>query len=176
MYQYKIVDQVTRKPKAMSGFLRIIMIIFGVIFVLMGIAISRGFMLPGFLIVLLYFVFDVFSRKEYEYVLEGTSLSIDIIYGKRYRKEAHRLELKDVEVVAPHWHDSVAKYKKKGGTEKLPKYDYTSYDDEIPYYTMIVIEDHKKIKLLLDLKEEMLRAMKTLYPEKIFVEYAQKEM
>ena len=34
-----------------------------------------------------------------------------------------------MEVTAPHWHESVAKYKKNGGTEQLKKFDYTSYDD-----------------------------------------------
>ena len=61
-----------------------------------------------------------------------------------------------MEVTAPHWHESVAKYKKNGGTEQLKKFDYTSYDDNIPYYTMIIKEDGRKIKLLLDLTEEML--------------------
>ena len=73
-----------------------------------------------------------------------------------------------MEVTAPHWHESVAKYKKNGGTESLKKYDYTSYDDNIPYYTMIITEDGRKIKLLLDLTEEMLHMMKTQHPEKVY--------
>ena len=68
----------------------------------------------------------------------------------------------------PHWHESVARYKKNGGTEKLKKYDYTSYDEDTPYYTMIIREDGHKIKLLLDLNEELLHAMKTQYPEKVY--------
>ena len=96
----------------MSGVLRKVMILFAVIFVIMGIAISQSFMLAGFLLAALYFVFDIFSQKDYEYTLENDQLSIDVIYGKKYRKTAHVLELKDLEVVAPHWHESVAKYKK----------------------------------------------------------------
>ena len=91
-----------------------------------------------------------------------------MIYGKKYRKTAHVLELKDLEVVAPHWHESVAKYKKNGGTEQLKKYDYTSYDDNTPYYTMIIKEDGRKIKLLLDLTEEMLHTIKAQHPEKVY--------
>ena len=60
MYNYRILEQVTRKPKAASKLLKKVMIVFAVLFVLMGIAISQGFMLPGFLLVLLYFVYDVF--------------------------------------------------------------------------------------------------------------------
>ena len=168
MYDYKIVEQVSRKKKSMSGVLRKVMVLFAVIFVILGITISQSFMLAGFLLAALYFVYDVFSQKDYEYTLENDTLSIDVIYGKKYRKTAHVLELKNMEVTAPHWHESVAKYKKNGGTEQLKKYDYTSYDDNTPYYTMIIKEDGRKIKLLLDLTEEMLHTIKTQHPEKVY--------
>lgn len=168
MYDYKIVEQVSRKKKSMSGILRKAMIIFAVFFVILGITISQSFMLAGFLLAALYFVYDVFSQKDYEYTLESDTLTIDVIYGKKYRKTAHVLDLREMEVTAPHWHASVAKYKKNGGTEKLKKYDYTSYDDEVPYYTMIVTEDGNKIKLLLDLTDEMLHTIKTLHPQKVY--------
>lgn len=165
---YKIVTQVKRKKKKMSGLLRTSMIFFAVLFVLMGIIFSRGFMLPGFLMVVLYFVYDILSQKDYEYTLENGVLSIDVIYGRKYRKHRHDLKLQELEVLAPNWHDAVAKYRIKGGTERLRKYDYTSYDDDIPYYTMIIKEDGKKIKLLLDLTDEMIQRIKHSYPEKVF--------
>lgn len=169
MYNYKIVEQVKRKQKAMSGVLRVIMVVFAVILILMGIALSQGFMLPGFLLVVLYFAYSTFSQKEYEYVLEGTQLTIDIIFGKKYRKTAHILDMDKLEVVAPNWHDAVARYRKNGGNEKLPKYDYTSYEEDTPFYTMIVTVDRQKIKLLLDLSEEMLQMLKKRYPDKVFL-------
>lgn len=99
MYDYKIVEQISRKKKSMSGVLRKVMVLFAVIFVIMGIAISQSFMLAGFLLAALYFVYDVFSQKDYEYTLENDTLSIDVIYGKKYRKTAHVLELKNMEVL-----------------------------------------------------------------------------
>lgn len=168
MYAIRITEQVTRKKKAGAGLLKVLMIAFGVFFVLLGIIFSRGFMLSGFLLICLYLAYDFFSQKEYEYTMEGTHFSIDMITGKRHRRQMHELDLNKLEVVAPHWHDKVAKYRKKGGTEHIPKYDYTSYDDDIPYYTMIIGEGREKVKLLLDLNDEMLRALKTLFPEKVF--------
>lgn len=168
MQGFKITEQVMRKKKAGAGALKILMIAFGVLFILMGIVFSRGFMLPGFLLICLYLVFDMFSQKEYEYTMEGNQFSIAVIIGKTRRRQVHELDLNKLEVVAPNWHDKVAKYRLKGRTEKLPKYDYTSYDDDIPYYTMIIGEGREKIKILLDLNEEMLRAMKNLYPDKVF--------
>jgi len=169
MYNYKIVEQVKRKPKAATLLLRKVMLIFAVFFLLLGIMISQGFMLPGFLLVLLYFGYDILSQREYEYVLEGTRLEIYVILVKRYRRTAHILELKDLEVVAPNRHEKVAVYRKGEGSVRLPKYDYTSYEENTPYYTMIITEDREKLKLLLDLNEEMLQAMKKMYPQKVFL-------
>ena len=165
---YRIVTQVERKKKKFSGVLRACMIILAVLFILMGIVFSRGFMLPGFLMALLYFVYDVFGQRGYEYTLENGTLPIDVIYGKRYRKNRHELNLQELEVLAPNWHDAVAKYRIKGGTVRLPKFDYTSYDDDIPYYTMIITENKKKIKLLLDLTDEMMQNIKRMYPDRVF--------
>ena len=49
MYDYKIVEQVTRKKKRLSGVLKKTMVFFAVVFVVMGITISQAFMLAGFL-------------------------------------------------------------------------------------------------------------------------------
>ena len=164
----KLIQQVKRKQKKMTGVLRKLMVVFGVFFVLLGIMISQAFMLAGFLLVALYFVFDVLSRKEYEYILDGKTLTIDVIYGKRYRKTAHIIDMTEMEVTAPNRHEAVAKCRKDGGGVRLPKFDYTSYEDDIPYYTMIVIEDREKKKLLLDLNQELLFALKKQYPSKVF--------
>ena len=81
-----------------------------------------------------------------------------------------------IHIFAPNWHEAVAKYRKNGGTEKLKKFDYTSYDDNIPYYTMIVYENKEKIKLLLDLNDSMLEAVKRVYPQKVDVYKRQRLM
>ena len=47
MYDYKIVEQVTRKKKRLSGVLKKTMVFFAVVFVVMGITISQAFMLAG---------------------------------------------------------------------------------------------------------------------------------
>ena len=169
MYQYQITEQVIRKPKAMSGLLKKLMVFFSVLFILLGIMISQGFMLPGFLLVLLYFFYGVLSKREYEYVLEGQTLTVNVILGKRYRRTAHVLMLGAMEVTAPNRHDAVAKYRKGTGSIQLPKFDYTSYEKDTPYYTMIIVENKQKIKLLLDLSDEMLGALKKNYPDRVYL-------
>ena len=77
-----------------------------------------------------------------------------MILGRRYRYTAHVLKLHEMEVAAPSRHEAVAKYRKGTGTQKIAKYDYTSYEADTPYYTMIIMENRQKIKLLLDLSQE----------------------
>ena len=169
MYNYKIVEQVIRKPKPLTGVLRTVMLIFAVILLLLGIILSQGFMLPGFLLVALYYFYNTYSQKEYEYILEDNHLTIDVIFGKKHRRSAHYLDMDALEVLAPNWHDSVARYRRIGGSIRLPKYDYTSYEEDTPFYTMIITENKEKIKLLLDLNDNMLQMIKRRYPDRVFL-------
>lgn len=145
------------------------MVFFAVVFVLMGITISQAFMLAGFCLAGLYSIYGTFCQRDYEYTLENDTLTIDVIYGNKYRKTAHELDLRELEMIAPHWHQAVAKYKKNGGTEHLKKYDYTSYEEDTPYYTMIIKEDGRKIKLLLVLTQVSSIPSKSKYRVKSFL-------
>ncbi len=167
---YKMVKEVHRRVKTSTKLLKRAMAVLCVLFLLAGVALDRGMMLLSCLMAGMYFLFEFYAVKDYEYCLEGDRFTVTVIHGKRRRKEAHGLDLKNLEAVAPHWHDAVAKYRIQGGTERLPKYDYTSYEPDVPYYTMVVFENQKKIKLLLDLPEEMLHAMKQRSPQKVFVQ------
>lgn len=167
---YRLVKQVHRRVKTSTRVLSKVMIVLCVLFLLSGILLDRGMMLLAFLMAGMYFLYEAYSVKDYEYVMDGTVFTVTVIHGKRRRRTEHELDLKSMEIVAPNWHEAVAKYRINGGTEKLPKYDYTSYEPDIPYYTMIIMENGKKIKLLLDLPEDMLQAMKRINPQKVFVQ------
>lgn len=172
--EYRMVKEVHRRVKPSTKILKTVMIVLCVLFMLFGIVFDRGMLLLALLTAGMYFLFDAYIIKDYEYVMEGNVFTISVIHAKRRRREAHVLNLKDLEVLAPNWHEAVAKYRLKGGTERLPKYDYTSYEPEVPYYTMIIMEGRKKIKLLLDLEEDMLFTIKRMYPQKVFVQNCEK--
>ena len=169
MNDYKITQQVKRKSKRFAKPLSVTMVILAVVLVILAIMFDTGLMMPA-LFAALYYVFSINADTEYEYTMENGVMTIDVIRGKRRRKTVHTLDIKDVEVIAPNWHEAVEKYRKDGGTEKLKKFDYTSYDDNIPYYTMIAYEDKEKIKLLLDLNISMLEAIKRVYPQKVYLQ------
>ena len=133
MMDFNLTQQVRKKQKRSSKLLGRIMVVFAVILVFFGIIFNRGFFFPAFLFAFLYYIFGYGSDSAYEYNFENEQFSIDVIKGKRRRKTAHVLYYKNLEVVAPPDHESVAKYKKKTGTEKIRKFDYTSYEDGVPY-------------------------------------------
>ena len=164
-----MVKEVHKRVKKSTKLLKKIMAFFCVIFILSGIMLDRGMMFLALLMAGLYLIYDAYSAKDFEYVMEGNHFTITVIHGKRQRKEVHELDLKDMEVLAPNWHEAVAKYRIRGGSERLPKYDYTSYEPNIPYYTMIIRENKRKIKLLLDLEDDMIAAMKRMYSDKVFI-------
>ena len=167
---YAMTKHVSRVQKRSSKFFTGIMLAFSILFLLMGIIFDRGMLFLSMLSVWMYWLYSLQSVTDYEYHLEDGNFTVDVIKGKRRRKRVQELEIKDLEILAPNWHETVAKYRKNGGTEKLKKYDYTSYDDDIPYYTMIIYSGKEKVKLLLDLDEEWLREIKRHHYTNVFME------
>ena len=158
---------VHRRRKSSAGTLKTLMLVLAVLFLAAGIFLSRGFMLPCFLMAGLYFLFGFMSGRDYEYILDGRTLQIDVIYGGTRRGTRQMLNLDDLEIVAPHDSEFVAKYRKGGPEGDLPKFDYTSYEDSVPYYTMIIRREGEKIKLLLDLDEDFRNALRRICPGRI---------
>ncbi len=94
MYDYKIVEQVTRKKKeAFRSIKKKTMVFFAVVFVVMGNyhipGLYAGWFLPGRSL----FIYGTFCQRDYEYIMENEQLTIDVIYGNKYRKTAHELDL-----------------------------------------------------------------------------------
>ena len=53
---------------------------------------------------------------------------------------------------------------------KVKKEDYTSYRDGVPYYTVLVRDEPKPLKLLLDLTPEALRLLRSWNREAVRAE------
>ena len=111
MNDYKITQQVKRKSKRFAKPLSIFMVVMAVVLVILAIIFDTGLMLPAFLFAVLYYIFSINTDREYEYCLENGVLTIAVIRGKRRRKTAHTLMMQDMEVIAPNWHEAVAKYR-----------------------------------------------------------------
>lgn len=170
MVDYKITQSVHKRKKKSTKIIQGVIVVLGVLFLFMAVAFTTGFMMFVFLTAAMYFIFEQGAQKDYEYSYEDDIFTVDVLKANRKHVREQELNMNKLEVVAPHYHEAVSQYRKDTGSIKLAKYDYTSYDDSIPYYTMIIMtEEHDKIKLLLDLNDEMLQAMKRKYPQKVYL-------
>ncbi|MBR2853306.1 MAG: hypothetical protein IKE81_03185 [Clostridia bacterium] len=153
-----IVISVSRIVRPREVLLRRTMAVLAVVFLLQAIMFSTGFMLPCFLMTLCYFWFSYASKREYEYTLDENSLKIERV-SDRGRRVLHEIPYSAVKLLCRPDAPEALPYK-KGGSIPIRKADYTSYRDDVPYYTMIAEEDGKPLKLLLDLNEAAIRLIR----------------
>ena len=160
-----VVISVSRKTRRSETVLRRLMAVLGVVFLLQGIMFSTAFMLPCFLTVLCYFWYAFASKKEYEYTLEDQTLKIDRV-SDRGRRRLYEIPADRIRLVCLPDSPEAQPYK-KGGSIPVKKEDYTSYREGVPYYTMIVNDEPRPLKLLLDLTPEALRLLRRWNPEAV---------
>ncbi len=153
-----IVISVSREARPSEALLRRMMAGLAVVCLAQAIMFSTAFMLPCFLAALGYYWLRCASKKEYEYTLgeetlkiervsdHGRSLHYEIPYG-----EIQLVCLPDAAEAMPY---------RKGGNIRVNKKDYTSYREGVPYYTMIVRDEPRPLKLLLDLTPEAIRLLR----------------
>ena len=79
------------------------------------------------------------------------------------RRELYEIPFDQIELLCDPDAPEAAPYR-KGGSVKVVKEDYTSYRDGVPYYTMIVRDSPRKLKLLLDLTPEAVRMIRRQRP------------
>ena len=153
-----IVISVSRAVRPREVFLRRLMVVLAVLFLLQAIMFSTGFMLPCFLMTLCWFWFSYASKREYEYTLQDDTLRIERV-SDRGRRLLHEIPFSAVRLLCRPDAPEALPYK-KGGSIRIRKVDYTSYREDVPYYTMIAAENGQPLKLLLDLTEEGIRVLR----------------
>ena len=160
-----VVISVSRKTRPSETLLRRLMAALGVLFLLLGIMFSTGFMLPCALTVLCYYVYRHASKREYEYTLEDDTLKIERV-SSTGRRPLYEIRFDRITLLCAPDAPEAMPYK-KGGSVKVHKEDYTSYREDVPYYTMIVRDEPKPLKLLLDLTPEAIRLIRRRRPEAV---------
>ena len=162
-----VVISVNRRARPRETLLRRLMAALGVLFLLCGIMFSTAFMLPCFLMILCYYWYRLASKREYEYTLEDDTLKIDRV-SDRGRNRLYEIPFDRITLLCEPDAPEAMPYK-KGGTVKVVKEDYTSYREDVPYYTMIVRDEPKPLKLLLDLTPEAIRMIRCRKPQAVKV-------
>ena len=160
-----IVISVSRKPRSSDVFLRRLMAALAVVFLAMGILLSTALMLPCFLMAVCYYWYRHASKREYEYTLDNEAIKIDRV-SDLGRRELYEIPFDRITLLCRPDAPEAMPYR-KGGSVKVKKEDYTSYRDDIPYWTMIAEEDGTPLKLLLDLNDEAVRMIRRQNPSAV---------
>ncbi|MCL1845340.1 MAG: hypothetical protein FWF77_05510 [Defluviitaleaceae bacterium] len=105
-----------------------------------------------------------FFNIEYEYIFTNGELDIDIIYNKSRRKRALTVDMKQVEVFA-HIDDASHAHAMNSAQETR---DFSSGTHGPDTYTFLTTHESKKIKVILDPNEKMLKAFSTAISRRKF--------
>lgn len=154
----ELVISVSRKPRRSDVFLLRLMAVLGVLFLLQGILFSTAFMLPCFLTALCYYWYRHASKREYEYTFGEENLKIERVTDHG-RSEEYDIPYSRILLVCLPDSAEAQPYK-KGGEIRVKKEDYTSYREDVPYYTVIVRDEPRMLKLLMDLTPEAIRLLR----------------
>ena len=160
-FMQSIVWSVRRRERPSERVLSILMSVLAVFFLLQGILFSRAFMLPCVCMAACRFVYGAARVRDYECTLEDGKLTIARV-SDRGRQRLHEIPLADFEILSLPDGEAVLPYK-KGGI-RLPKYDYTSYREDVPWYTLITQENGQRIKLLCEFPPEALEMIRRKKP------------
>jgi len=153
---------VKRKDTAATMGLRALMII-GVFISLFLILMGQLWSYVGIIIIVAVFFLYPKLSVDYEYVFVDGQLDFDRITGKAKRKTMLRIDLEQVEIVAPFNSPSLDSY----NHIQMEKKDFSSLSKDSKPYVIIASADNKKLRILFEPSEKMLAMIKQKSPRKM---------
>lgn len=153
---------VARKSSTLMTFLKILLIMLTVVFVIIGIP-----FIPGLLVAIVTGVGAYFAYMnadiEYEYLYVDRELSIDKVMAKSKRKKVGNYLIDQMKIMAPLNSHRLDSYRNRN-TKTL---DYSSGIENRPErrYMMVCNGD---VKLIFEPNEEMIKAIQSIAPRKVF--------
>lgn len=153
---------IKQKQPARYRFLKGLLIVLAVIFGILMLAIPFVFLLTLAAAFGAYFV-GLYTDLEYEYLYLDKELVIDKVMGKSKRKRVATYSLSRIEILAPIKSYHLDAYKHRDAKAK----DYSIGEELKPDRRYVMFYEGGE-KILLSPSEELVKAMKTLAPRKIF--------
>lgn len=163
MKDYSYVEaSVKRRETVGSKMLRVFMIVVAIFAVFLSL-----YNIPTFLISLaiIFAVIYFFPRLNvvYEYVFVDGQLDFDKIFGGVKRKSDLRIELEQVQIIAPLDSHTLDQYKEQSFRTK----NYSSRDPNIKPYVIIYRKGDSAYKIIFEPSEDLKKAIKLKAPRKI---------
>lgn len=121
------------------------------------------YIVPTIMLILTFWLYPRMSF-EYEYIYVDGQIDFDRIMGGAKRKTMMRVDLENVEIVAPAESDELLMYSHK---ENMVVKDYSSMQPQNKKYALITAPEGKYTKIIFEPSEKMLDCMKSKYPRKV---------
>lgn len=155
---------VARKSSGLMSFLKILLTMLTVVFVLIGMMFVPGFLVAIATGVGAYFAY-MNADVEYEYLYLDKEISIDKVMAKSKRKKVGTYSVEKMEILAPVNSYHLDSYKNREFKTK----DYSSGVEEKPEKRYAMICEGGE-KVLLEPNEAMIKAIRNVAPRKVFTD------
>ncbi len=155
---------VKRKTNGMMNALRIFMIILTALAFIAGSVSHFLFMLLTIVLGFATYFVHLNTKLEYEYLYVDRQLTIDKIMAQQSRKKMETFELDRMEILAPikSWH--LENYKNR----QFQVSDYSRGYEDKPDTRYVLIYNDRKI--IFEPNQEMVQAIKSIAPRKVFTD------
>lgn len=155
---------VARKPSAILSFLKMLLIMLTVVFVVIGVV-----FIPGLLVAIVTGVGAYFAimnaNIEYEYLYLDKEISVDKVMAKSKRKKAGTFAIEQMEIFAPLNSHRLDSYKNRD----LKTLDYSSGIAAQPERRYMMVWNGNT-RIILEPNAEMIKAVQSIAPRKVFTD------
>lgn len=155
---------VAKKPSFMTRFLKTLLIMLTVCFVLIGIVFVPALLVAIATGVGAYFAY-MNADIEYEYLYLDKEITIDKVMAKSKRKRAAVYDVNRMDILAPINSHRLDSYKNRGTKTS----DYSSGVDGQPDKRYMMVCDGD-VKVILEPSAEMVKAIQMVAPRKVFTD------
>lgn len=162
---YTMYEQlIARKPSPFNSLIRI-----GTIVLILAVAVLGFPFIAMFSIILAmamgvgaaYLIFPRL-KVEYEYLFLNHEVSVDVIYDQSKRKKVMEFDLQKIMVIAPQGSQRLA------GIHYDKSYDFSTGDDTMPVFAVIVTSEQDTSCVLMSLDQEAQNHVQFYVPSKFF--------
>ena len=155
---------VARKPSTIMTFLKILLMMMTVVFVLIGLIYIVGLIVAAVAGVGAYFA-TMNANLEYEYLYVDKEISIDKVMAKSRRKKVGTFSIEQMEIFAPLNSHRLDSYRNREG--KIV--DYSSGIASQPERRYMMVCDGGT-RVILEPNEALVKAVQNIAPRKVFTD------
>lgn len=155
---------VARKPSTVLTFLKMLLIMLTVVFVLIGVVFTPGLLVAIVTGVGAYFA-TMNANIEYEYLYLDREISVDKVMAKSKRKKAGVFQVDQMEIFAPLNSHRLDSYRNRD----LKTLDYSSGIAAQPERRYMMVWNGST-RVILEPNEEMVKAVQSIAPRKVFTD------